>query len=238
MLRGDEVGVLLAEHLLRRGLVTGTDTFATTIVSSSMLGAIARANGTPYVETLTGFKWLARVPSLRYAYEEALGYCVDPAAVTDKDGISASLLVAELAAVEKAAGRSLQHVLDDLARRYGVYATDQLSVRVADLDLISEAMRRIRSAPPTELGGLAVAGIDDLATGDGDLPPTDALRLRLAEGARVVVRPSGTEPKLKCYLEVVVPVADGGVDSARTTAGQRLVAIKSDLATALGIGSG
>jgi phosphomannomutase len=235
MLRGDEVGVLLAAHLLHRGLVSGRDTFATTIVSSSMLGAIARAHDIPYVETLTGFKWLARVPNLRYAYEEALGYCVDPAAVTDKDGISAALLVAEMAAVEKADGRSLQDVLDDLARRYGVHATDQLSVRVADLNLIEDAMQRLRGSPPTKLGGHAVLAIDDLATGSEDLPSTDALRLRLADGARVVVRPSGTEPKLKCYLETVVQVSDGDVAPAREVAAERLTAIKSDLAAALGI---
>jgi phosphomannomutase len=233
MLRGDEVGALLARHLMARGR---TGTWATSIVSSSLLGKMAAAAGQPYVETLTGFKWIGRVPGLAFGYEEALGYCCDPDHVKDKDGVSALLLLCELAAETKAAGRSLVDVLDDLAVEHGLHATDQVSVRVADLSLITAAMDRLRATPPTALGGLAVEQVDDLALGSADLPPTDGLRFRLADGARVVVRPSGTEPKLKCYLEVVVPVdVEAGVDAARISAAARLDALGRDIEAALGL---
>ncbi|MGW9214018.1 phospho-sugar mutase [Embleya sp. NPDC055664] len=242
MLRGDEVGALLGAEVARRG----TDgVLATTIVSSSLLGAIARDNGIGYTETLTGFKWLARVPNLAFAYEEALGYCVDPAGVCDKDGVTAALMLAELAAGAKRDGRTLPAVLDEIATRYGLYATDQYSVRVDRLDLIADAMRRLRTEPPHTLGGLAVVGVDDLLNPPAaDLPPTDGLRYTLAgDGAdllagRVVVRPSGTEPKLKAYLEVVVDpkrIATIGVAAARAAADAALAALKRDLATTLGI---
>jgi phosphomannomutase len=233
LLRGDEVGVLLASHLLDRG---ARGTYATTIVSSSLLGKLAAAHGQAYAETLTGFKWIGRVPDLAFGYEEALGYCVDPGHVRDKDGVSALLLVCDLAARLKAEDRTLLDLLDDLAREHGLHATDQLSVRMDDLAAIPAAVDRLRSAPPVSLGGLAVEQVDDLARGAGPgLPPTDGLRLRLAAGGRVVVRPSGTEPKLKCYLEVVVPVEAGGVDAARIAAVGRLDAIRADLAAAAGL---
>jgi phosphomannomutase len=231
MLRGDEVGALLADHLLRRG-VRGV--FATTIVSSSLLGRMAGVYGVGYEETLTGFKWIGRVPGLAFGYEEALGYCVAPDLVRDKDGVSALLRVVELAAELKAEGRTLLDRLDEIAARYGVHATDQLSVRVTDLREISTAMERLRTSPPHSLGGFAVEQIDDLTAG-GPLPPTEGLRFRLAEGGRVVVRPSGTEPKLKAYLEVVIPVEDDDVAAARISAAGRLDAIRSDLARAAGI---
>ena len=235
MLRGDEVGALLADAALRRG-VQGV--YATTIVSSSLLGTMAAAHGQEYRETLTGFKWLGRVDGLAFAYEEALGYCAAPELVRDKDGVSALLRLAELAATLKAEGRTLDDRLDDIARTYGLHATDQLSVRVTDLAQIDAAMSRLRAAPPVSLGGLAVEHVDDLAEGSADLLPTEGLRYVLAEGARVVVRPSGTEPKLKCYLEVVVPVEEGesgGVDAARIAAAGRLDAIRTDLAAAAGL---
>jgi phosphomannomutase len=236
MLRGDEVGALLGHHLIRRGR---TGTFATTIVSSTLLGAMARAAGQPYVETLTGFKWIGRVPGLAFGYEEALGYCCDPEHVKDKDGVSALLLLCELAAETKAAGRTLLDVLDDLAVAHGLHATDQLSVRVTEISQIADAMARLRATSPGSLGGFAVEGVDDLALGSLEttgLPPTEGLRFRLAEGARVVVRPSGTEPKLKCYLEVVVPVdAESGVDASRISAAARLDAVKHDIGVALGL---
>lgn len=233
MLHGDEVGALLAAALVRRG-VTGT--FATTIVSSSLTGKIAAAAGLPYAETLTGFKWLARAEGLRYAYEEALGYCVDPDAVRDKDGITAALLVAELAAVLKESGRALTDLLDDLALAHGLHTTDQLSVRVGDLSVITEAMARLRNHPPTELAGRPVLRAEDLADPPpGGLPPTDGLRYTL-DGARVVVRPSGTEPKLKCYLETVLPVPDRAtLPVARAEATALLGRLKRDLAEAAGI---
>ena len=231
MLRGDEVGALLGHDLLRRG---ADGVFAASIVSSSLLGAMARRHGRRYEETLTGFKWIARVPGLRFGYEEALGYCVAPEVVRDKDGVTALLLVADLAARLKGEGRTLQDRLDEIATEYGLYATDQLSVRVSDLALIADAMTRLRAAPPDSLGGLPVERIEDLADGGGGLPPTDGLLYRLGDGARIVVRPSGTEPKLKAYLEVVVPVT-AGVDAARIAAAGRLDAIRSDLSAAAGL---
>ncbi|MFF4538784.1 phospho-sugar mutase [Streptomyces aureus] len=232
MLRGDEVGALLAEHLVRRG---ARGVFAESIVSSSLLGRIAEGAGLPYEETLTGFKWIARVEGLRFGYEEALGYCVDPEGVRDKDGITAALLITELASELKEQGRTLLDLLDDMAVAYGLHATDQLSVRVEDLTVIANAMRRLREQPPTELAGLAITRAEDLTRGTDRLPPTDGLRYTL-DGARVIVRPSGTEPKLKCYLEVVVPV--GGHDelpAAHTKATALLTAIKRDLSAAAGI---
>jgi phosphomannomutase len=234
MLSGDQVGALLGAHLVRRG-TSSSDVFAASIVSSSLLGRIAEAHGLGYAETLTGFKWISRVEGLRYGYEEALGYCVDPAGVRDKDGISAALLLAELAATLKSAGRTLPDLLDDLAREHGLHATAQLSVRVADLDLITEAMARLRAAPPRALGGAAVESVEDLSAGSAGLPPTDALRYRLAGGGRVVVRPSGTEPKLKAYLQVVIPVPDGDGQTALRTASEALDSIKADLSAALGL---
>jgi len=236
LLRGDEIGVLLADHLLRHGR---TGTFAASVVSSSLLGKVAAAAGQPYTETLTGFKWIGRVEGLGFGYEEALGYCCDPAHVRDKDGVSALLLLCELAAELKAAGLGLVDRLDELARTHGLHATDQVSVRVGRLALIEEAMDRLRRDPPRSLGGLDVEAVDDLLTDGGPLPPTDALRFRLAGGARVVCRPSGTEPKLKAYLEVVVPVevdgGGGGVDAARVAAATRLDALGHDVRAALGL---
>ena len=233
MLRGDEVGALLGHALLGRGK---PGTYATSIVSSSLLGKLASAAGRPYAETLTGFKWIGRVEGLAFGYEEALGYCVDPEHVRDKDGVSALLLLCEIAAAAKAEGRGLVDLLDDLAVEHGLHATDQLSVRVSDLGEIAAAMARLRTNPPAELGGLAVERADDLSTGSPDLPPTEGLRYLLADGARVVVRPSGTEPKLKCYLEVVVPVdPDGGVDAARIVAAGRLDALRDGIKQAAGI---
>ncbi|MEU2597511.1 phospho-sugar mutase [Streptomyces hirsutus] len=232
MLRGDEVGALLAAHLVRRG---ATGTFAESIVSSALLARIAEQAGLPHEETLTGFKWIARVEGLRYGYEEALGYCVDPDGVRDKDGITAALLLAELASGLKEEGRTLLDLLDDLAVAHGLHATDQLSVRVEDLSLIADAMRRLRENPPAELAGLPVTEAEDLTRGTDALPPTDGLRYTL-RGARVIVRPSGTEPKLKCYLEVVVPVtARDDLPAARTEAAALLTAIKRDLKAAAGI---
>ncbi|MFE1860734.1 phospho-sugar mutase [Streptomyces anandii] len=232
MLRGDEVGALLAAHLVARG---ATGAFAESIVSSSLLGRIADKAGLPYEETLTGFKWIARVEGLRYGYEEALGYCVDPDGVRDKDGITAALLITELASQLKEEGRTLLDLLDDLAVEHGLHATDQLAVRVQDLSVIADAMRRLRERPPAELAGLPVTRSEDLTRGTAALPPTDGLRYTL-DGARVIVRPSGTEPKLKCYLEVVVPVAaHAGLPAARAKAAETLAAIKRDLSAAAGI---
>ncbi|KRE62186.1 phospho-sugar mutase [Nostocoides sp. Soil756] len=232
MLRGDEVGVLLGAHVLARGVPEGA-VFASSIVSSRMLAAVCAAAGVRHEETLTGFKWIGRVEGLRYGYEEALGYCVDPAHVRDKDGVTAALLVAELAAGLKQQGRTVADRLDDLAREHGVHATDAFSVRVDDLSLIGRVMDRLRAEPPTALAGVTVERTDDLARGDGGLPPTEGLRYLLADSSRVIVRPSGTEPKLKVYLEAVEPVADDAdLAGARRRAGARLAALRSALEAA------
>ncbi|MGD9960328.1 phospho-sugar mutase [Nocardioides sp.] len=232
MLRGDEVGALLGLHLLRSGR---TGVYANSIVSSSLLGKLAAAHGQPHEETLTGFKWIAKVEGLAYGYEEALGYCVDPEQVKDKDGVSALLLLCELAAAAKAEGKTLVDLLDDIARQHGLHATDQLSVRVTDLAEIGAAMARLRATPPTTLGGLRVDRVDDLSLGSAALPPTDGLRYQMP-GARIIVRPSGTEPKLKCYLEVVIAVdPEDGVDAARISAAGRLDALRNDIKAAAGI---
>jgi phosphomannomutase len=229
MLRGDEVGVLLGAHVLARGVDPDGPhaVLARSIVSSRLLGAMAEAAGVPGVETLTGFKWIGRVPRLRYGYEEAIGYCVDPGNVADKDGISAALLMADMVAGLRAKGRTLLDVLDDLARAHGVYATDAFAVRVTDLSLIGVVMARLRAAPATAIGGVPVVQLDDLAEGAGPgLPPTDGLRYLLADDTRVIVRPSGTEPKLKIYLEAIVH-PDGSLADARAEASRRLASTKA-----------
>lgn len=236
MLTGDEVGALLGWWIAERGRLDGTPAtgvYAQSIVSGTLLERIATDAGLGYATTLTGFKWIAKVPDLRFGYEEALGYCCDPEAVKDKDGITAALLILEMVAALKAQGRGPQDVLDDLARKFGLYATSQLSVRVSDLSLISDAMTRLRADPPTSLGGREVVRMDDLANGADGLPPTDGLRFTLKD-ARVIIRPSGTEPKLKCYLQVVVPVT-GDIADARGTARSEIEVLRSGVAEALAL---
>jgi phosphomannomutase len=231
MLTGDQVGVLLADFLLRRG-VEGT--YGSSIVSSDLLGRQAAAFGQPWEQTLTGFKWLGKIPTLVFGYEEALGYSVAPDIARDKDGVSAIITVLEMAAELKADGRSLLDRLDDIYREHGLHGTGQLSVRVDDLSIIARAMDVLRTSPPTELAGLAVTSVDDLAEGYHGLPPTDGIRLGLEGGARIIARPSGTEPKLKCYIEVVIEVTDS-IQTARQTADEQLAGIKADLAETLGL---
>jgi phosphomannomutase len=240
MLRGDEVGVLLADFLLTNGI---SGRYATSIVSSSALSAMAERHAMPYSETLTGFKWIVKTDNLAFGYEEALGYLVAPHLVRDKDGISAAVIVALMAATLRAAGRTLLERLDEIWGEYGLYATEQISVRVDDLASIGEAVDRLRATPPPSLGGLPVVLAEDLAAGVSGLPPTDGLRYRLDGSvrglgpSRVIVRPSGTEPKLKSYLEVVVPVAEstGGIAQARHAAREQLDAIGKELSAALGL---
>jgi phosphomannomutase len=229
MLRGDEVGSLLGAHILSRGV--GADAvFANSIVSSRLLAAMAADAGIRHEETLTGFKWISRVAGLRYGYEEALGYCVDPHQVRDKDGISAALMLAEMAAGLRAQGRCLLDVLDDLSLRYGVHATDSFAVRVEHPSLVGTLVSRLRKRPPTDVGAVPVARIDDLAEGSELLPPTDGLRYLLRDESRVIVRPSGTEPKLKVYLEAIVGVeASSGLVAARTQAAHRLARLGASM---------
>ncbi|HQY34772.1 MAG TPA: phospho-sugar mutase, partial [Actinotalea sp.] len=241
MLHGDEVGALLGYDVASRA--GGVGTMASSIVSSRLLARIAAAHGLEHRSTLTGFKWIARTDGLVFGYEEALGYCVDPQHVRDKDGMSAALLLAQLANRVKAEGRTLLDVLDDLARRHGLHLTDQLSARFADLEQIPATMARVRATPPATLAGARVVEVVDLSAVDPDdpdaLPPTDGLRLLAVDGTRVIVRPSGTEPKVKCYLEVILPVeehaAPGTLTAARQAARHRLDAVRADVAAALGI---
>ena len=237
-LSGDEVGALLGERIAAASASTG-GTLACSIVSSRLLSAIAESYGLAHRTTLTGFSWIARVPGLDFGYEEALGYCVDPAGVRDKDGITAALLLVVHAAQLGSIGRTLQDALDDIARRYGVYATGQLSVRVEDLTLIGAAMARLRETPPTALAGSAVVRSVDLSEGSDELPPTDGLLYETADRDRVIVRPSGTEPKLKCYLEVIADVDhdadDATLAEVRAQAADRLERVKRSVAAAAGV---
>jgi phosphomannomutase len=229
--------------MIERAKLTGvtlSGTLANSIVSSMMLESIAKSAGLKYESTLTGFKWVSRVGNLAFGYEEALGYCVDPQNVSDKDGISAAAIFMEMLAHLKSQGKSIGKVLDDLAVVHGLHATDQVSIRVTSSEQVNVTMAGIRSNPPGELGGLSVIRIDDLAQGLGELPKTDAVIIHLAgidriQKARVIVRPSGTEPKIKCYLEVVVSGEDLGI--AQQTADNELKSLAADAGPLLGGGN-
>ncbi|MDQ4490373.1 phospho-sugar mutase [Sinomonas sp. ASV486] len=210
--------------------------FANSIVSSRLLARIAASAGLGHRETLTGFKWISRVPGLVYGYEEALGYCVAPGLVRDKDGISAALLVAELAADAKAHGQTVFDRLDALHVLHGVHLTDQLSVRVADLGLLDAMMTRLRHDPPASFADSPVETALDLSTGSEELPPTEGLQWVTRDATRVIIRPSGTEPKLKCYLEVIRPVDNSAeLGEARQAARHALDAAIDDVREALGL---
>jgi phosphomannomutase len=233
-LRGDQIGSLLGWWMVERAKISGSKisgTLANSIVSSMMLESIAKSAGLRYESTLTGFKWVSRVSNLTFGYEEALGYCVDPTNVSDKDGISAAAVFMEMLAHLKSEGLTIWNVLDELSMSHGLHATDQVSVRVTSGDQVAATMAGIRNSPPTLFGGLQVSSFDDLAIGLGDLPKTDAVIIHLAgtneiEKARVIVRPSGTEPKIKCYLEVVVRGEDLAI--ARQTADNELMRLAAD----------
>jgi phosphomannomutase len=220
------LGALLGASLLG-AKTTGEPLVATTIVSSTLLSKIAASADARYKETLTGFKWIARAADrdaaarFVFGYEEALGYEVGQV-VRDKDGIGAALAVLRLAADAKASGRSLSGVYDDLERAHGVHLTEQLSLRIASP---AGVMRRIRATPPATLGGFQVETVTDFADAGSGLPPSDVLRYTLRQ-ARVVIRPSGTEPKIKAYLEVVEPAGDG-LGAAREAAAQRMAPLRA-----------
>ncbi|MDO5863952.1 MULTISPECIES: phospho-sugar mutase [Paenarthrobacter] len=253
MLRGDEVGALLGAHTVARLAAkageagktgetakAGDDgvegVFANSIVSSRLLSRIAATAGYAHQETLTGFKWISRVPGLLYGYEEALGYCVAPDLVRDKDGISAAVLIAEMAAAAKAEGKTVFDTLDELYLVHGLHASDQLSIRVADLGLLDAMMNRLRVNPPEAFGGSAVEVFTDLAEGSEALPPTDGLLYLTRDQSRVIIRPSGTEPKLKCYLEVIQAVESAAeLPAARQAARTSLDNVLRDVREALGL---
>ena len=235
LLSGDELGVLLGD--LRIGQTSGQDRLvASSLVSSSLLGAVAADARVAHRETLTGFKWIMRAAAdapgrrLVYGYEEALGYAVSEA-VRDKDGISAAVAVVELAAELAADGRTLLDRLDELSERFGVHATAQVSPRFDDdPGRVRSVMDTLRITPPAALAGSPVTSAEDFLTHDR---PADLLRWRTADGDRIIVRPSGTEPKVKCYLEVIVPVEGDGLEGARRLAGARLEALSGDVRTLL-----
>ena len=200
MLRGDELGALLGEYIARKA--TG-GTFANSIVSSSILKKIAKHYNFEFKETLTGFKWLAKIKGLTFGYEEALGYAVDAKTVNDKDGISAAITLAQIATDLASDGKTILDLLDEIWERHGFHATEQISIRLSDLSKVDQILGGLRRNPPHNIAGRAVTSIDDLATPTDGLPPTDGLRIWLDDGVRIIIRPSGTEAKMKCYIEVI-----------------------------------
>jgi phosphomannomutase len=200
MLRGDELGIIFGEWIAR---TKPTGTFGNSIVSSSALQKIAHHYGVDFQETLTGFKWLAKIEDLAFGYEEAIGYAVDSETVNDKDGISAAIYLTQIAMDLKRSGLSLSDLLDDVWKRHGFHGTEQISIRVKDMKSITTLLHQLRTNPPAQIAGRPVKRIDDLAAPQDGLPPTDGLRIWLDEDIRVIIRPSGTEAKLKCYIEVI-----------------------------------
>ena len=200
MLRGDELGAILGESIARK---SSDGIFANSIVSSSILKKIAGHYNIEFKETLTGFKWLAKVKNLTFGYEEALGYAVDAKTVNDKDGISAAITVAQIATDLAADGKTLLDLLDEIWSRHGFHATEQISIRLSDLSKVDVILGGLRANPPQNIAGRVVTSIDDLATPTDGLPPTDGLRIWLDGGVRIIIRPSGTEAKMKCYIEVI-----------------------------------
>jgi phosphomannomutase len=199
-LRGDEIGAILGEVIAKNAQ---SGTLANSIVSSSILSKIAAHHQLNFEETLTGFKYIAKIPNLIFGYEEAIGFCVDPQTVNDKDGVSAALLMAQIATDLKSEGKTLNDLLDEIWETYGFHATEQISIRVSDLALISTLMNKLRTQTITEIAGFKVLSKDDLAKPTNFLPATEGLRFNLEKKIRIIIRPSGTEPKIKCYIEVV-----------------------------------
>ena len=200
MLRGDELGAILGESIARK---SNSGIFANSIVSSSILKKIAEHYNLEFKETLTGFKWLAKIKGLTFGYEEALGYAVDAKTVNDKDGISAAITLAQIATDLAADGKTLLDLLDEIWERHGFHATEQISIRLSDLSKVGVILGGLRSNPPQNIAGRTVTSIDDLAAPTDGLPPTDGLRIWLDGGVRIIIRPSGTEAKMKCYIEVI-----------------------------------
>lgn len=224
-LTGDEVGLLLGDEMARRAVADRRKgNLACSIVSSSALSKVAEHYGFGFRETLTGFKWISKVPDLIFGYEEALGYCVDAAHTPDKDGISAALIIADLANRLASQGKTIADRLDDLGALFGHYATGQISIRVTDLSVISNLMKKLREETPSVIDG-TLADFRDLALGGNGLAPTDGVRFDLADGRRVIVRPSGTEPKLKCYLQAI--------GSNHAEAKEKLAALRAAMLTTL-----
>ena len=214
MLRGDELGTLLGHYISKNHNVKGK-TLATTIVSSSALKDIAAKSGANFVETLTGFKWLSKIENLAFGYEEAIGYCVDPTSVNDKDGISAALKIAQINSELLSRGSNIFSYLDEIWAEIGYHRTEQLSIRVSEISTISKILSSLIQNPPTQIAGHMVTGFEDLSK---TTLSTTGIRIRAGENIRVIIRPSGTEPKLKTYIEVIgeVDFADSLVAEIKT----------------------
>lgn len=213
MLRGDELGVIFGEWIARSfATEKRTGSFGNSIVSSSALGKIAAHYVIDFKEVLTGFKWLAKIEDLAFGYEEAIGYAVDSATVNDKDGISAALFLAQIATDLNAQGKTLVDLLNEVWNRHGFHGTEQISIRVSDMTRIADLLAGLRKNPPAEIAGRSVSSIDDLAAPKDGLPPTDGLRIWLDGGIRIIIRPSGTEAKMKCYIEVITKDAQSAND--------------------------
>ncbi len=200
MLRGDELGIIFGEWIAR---TKPRGTIGNSIVSSSALRKICGHYGVNFQEVLTGFKWLAKIEDLAFGYEEAIGYAVDSETVNDKDGISAAIFLAQVATDLANQGQTLTNLLNDVWTRHGFHGTEQISIRVSDMGSIARLLTTLRQNPPSEIAGRAVKSIDDLAAPKDGLPPTDGLRIWLDGDIRIIVRPSGTEAKMKCYIEVI-----------------------------------
>jgi phosphomannomutase len=205
MLRGDELGVIFGEWIAR---TKPTGTFGNSIVSSSALRKICSHYGVNFQEVLTGFKWLAKIEDLAYGYEEAIGYAVDSETVNDKDGISAAIFLAQVVTDLARDGYTLTDLLNEIWTRHGFHGTEQISIRVSDMSSISRLLETLRHSPPQEIAGRNVKSIDDLAAPKDGLPPTDGLRIWLDGDIRIIVRPSGTEAKMKCYIEVITATSE------------------------------
>ena len=220
-LSGNEIGWLLGWRAAERLTASDRDgTLATSIVSSPALREIARKSNLDYVDTLTGFKWVSRAGGLAYGYEEALGYLVDPDKVRDKDGISAALDFLGLMSDLAAEGLTLDDRLLAFAEKFGAYASSQISVRVTDVGIIARTMSAFRANPPAQVGSIRVEQIDDFRDGFGPFPASDILRMWLVGGSRIIVRPSGTEPKLKIYIDASATEGDA---ATRIAEAERLV---------------
>lgn len=215
-LSGNEVGILLGWRAAERA--NGKGVLAASIVSSPALRTIAGAYGLDYHDTLTGFKWISRIDGLTFGYEEALGYLVDPAKVRDKDGISASVDFLSLAAELKAEGKTVLDRLDEFTTQFGAFASRQVSMRFAKISEIGDMMTKVRTNAPAEVGGHRVVTFTDFIDGVDGFIPSDILRMDFEDGARVIVRPSGTEPKLKFYVDTMSTSGNGAERQAAAEA--------------------
>jgi phosphomannomutase len=222
MLRGDEVGAVIGKYLIEKDRINN-GAFANSLVSSSLLGKMAKKAGIEFHETLTGFKWVSKISNLTFGYEEALGYCIDAKLVNDKDGISVALLLAQIFGELKDAGFTLSDYLNLIGNEYGFHKTEQISVRVSDLSLIDALLNKFVAHPPRSLAGSSLISAEDLSK--SKTMATPGIRCYYNDGVRIIIRPSGTEPKLKCYIEVV--------SSSKADAQLRCDLIKKELTTTL-----